>query len=41
MDVIQKSINSVDMRKEWIDKGINDAKLFLENLREPCVKTVP
>ena len=45
MDVIQKSINSVDMRKEWIDKGINDAKLFLEkvkveNLREPCVKSL-
>lgn len=33
MDVIQKSINSVDMRKEWIDKGINDAKLFLEKVK--------
>jgi len=30
LDVIQASINSSQMRKEWIDKGINDAKLFLE-----------
>jgi predicted acylesterase/phospholipase RssA len=30
LDVIQASINSQKMRKEWIDKGINDAKLFLE-----------
>lgn len=30
LDVIQISINSQKMRKEWIDKGINDAKLFLE-----------
>lgn len=33
MDVIQKSINSADMRKEWIDKGIIDAKLFLARIR--------
>ena len=41
MDVIQKSINSVDMRKEWIDKGIIDAKLFLARIKEPCLKTAP
>jgi predicted acylesterase/phospholipase RssA len=44
MDVIQKSLNSSDMRRDWINKGINDAKLFLENLenlKEPCVKTDP
>jgi len=29
MDVIKKSINSSEMRKDWINKGINDAKLFL------------
>ena len=44
MDVIQKSLNSADMRRNWINKGINDAKLFLENLeklKEPCVKIDP
>jgi predicted acylesterase/phospholipase RssA len=43
MDVIQQSINNTDMRKDWINKGINDAKLFLEKrlLKEPCVKTAP
>jgi predicted acylesterase/phospholipase RssA len=43
MDVIQKSISDTDMRRNWIDKGINDAKLFLEKtvLKEPCVKTAP
>ena len=43
MDVIQKSLNNMDMRKDWINKGINDAKLFLDNiiLKEPCVKTAP
>jgi predicted acylesterase/phospholipase RssA len=32
LDVIQASIHSSQMRKEWIDKGINDAKIFLANL---------
>ena len=32
MEVIQKSLNSIDMRRDWINKGINDAKIFLENL---------
>jgi predicted acylesterase/phospholipase RssA len=41
MDVIQKSLNNMDMRKDWINKGINDAKLFLDKIKEPCVKTVP
>jgi predicted acylesterase/phospholipase RssA len=41
MDVIQKILNSADMRREWINKGINDGKLFLANVREPCVKTAP
>jgi predicted acylesterase/phospholipase RssA len=43
MDVIQQSINNTDMRKDWINKGVNDAKLFLEKrtLKEPCVKTAP
>ena len=30
LDVIRASINSLEMRRQWIDKGINDAKLFLE-----------
>ena len=34
LDVIQASINSQQMRKEWIDKGINDAKLFLEKRQQ-------
>lgn len=34
LDVIQASINSSQMRKEWIDKGINDAKLFLEKRQQ-------
>ena len=33
MDVIQKSLNSVDMRRDWINKGINDAKLFLDKIK--------
>lgn len=33
LDVIQASINSQQMRKEWIDKGINDAKLFLDKMK--------
>ena len=33
MDVIQKSLNSVDMRRDWIIKGINDAKLFLDKIK--------
>ena len=41
MDVIQQSLNNTDMRKDWINKGINDAKLFLDKIKEPCVKTVP
>jgi predicted acylesterase/phospholipase RssA len=40
MDVIQKSLSSIDMRRDWINKGINDANLFLDNLREPCVKSL-
>jgi hypothetical protein len=32
MEVIQKSLNSVDMRRDWINKGINDAKIFLEKI---------
>ena len=40
MEVIQKILNSADMRREWINKGINDGKLFLANLKEPCVKTL-
>ena len=32
LDVIQASINSSQMRKEWIDRGINDAKLFLAKI---------
>jgi NTE family protein len=34
LDVIQASINSSQMRKEWIVKGINDAKLFLEKRQQ-------
>jgi predicted acylesterase/phospholipase RssA len=30
LDVIQASINSLEMRRQWIEKGVNDAKLFLE-----------
>ena len=41
MDVIQQSLNNTDMRKDWINKGINDAKLFLDKIKEPCVKTAP
>ena len=33
MDVIQKSINSTDMRRDWINKGINDAILFLNKIK--------
>jgi predicted acylesterase/phospholipase RssA len=32
MEVIQKSLNSMDMRRDWINKGINDAKIFLEKI---------
>lgn len=32
MEVIQKSLNSMDMRRDWINKGINDAKIFLEKM---------
>jgi hypothetical protein len=31
MEVIQKSLNNMEMRRDWLNKGINDAKLFLEN----------
>ena len=45
MDVIQKSISDTDMRRDWINKGINDAKLFLdkikEEVKEPYAKTAP
>jgi predicted acylesterase/phospholipase RssA len=46
LEVIQKSLNSIDMRKEWIERGITDAKLFLEKRNkepfiEPCVKIAP
>lgn len=41
MDVIQQSINNTNMRKDWINKGIDDAKLFLDKIKEPCVKTAP
>ena len=34
MDVIKKSINSSEMRKDWMNKGINDAKLFLVKQKE-------
>lgn len=30
METIQKSINSMDMRRDWIDKGKKDAEIFLE-----------
>jgi len=30
MDVIQLSLNKMEMRRDWINKGINDAKLFLD-----------
>jgi len=33
MEVIQKSLNSVDMRRDWINKGVHDAILFLEKLK--------
>jgi predicted acylesterase/phospholipase RssA len=40
LDVIQATINSLEMRKEWIDKGINDAKIFLEKIEsEKIIKT--
>ena len=32
VEVIQKSLNSIDMRKEWIERGTIDAKLFLDKL---------
>lgn len=34
MEVIQKSLNSMDMRRDWINKGINDAKIFLEKINQ-------
>jgi predicted acylesterase/phospholipase RssA len=33
LERIQESINSVDMRRQWIDKGKNDGALFLEKTR--------
>ena len=33
LERIQESINSMDMRKQWIDKGINDGLLFLEKTK--------
>jgi hypothetical protein len=30
METIQRSINSIDMRRDWIDKGKKDAQHFLE-----------
>lgn len=30
METIQRSINSIDMRRDWIDKGKKDAENFLE-----------
>jgi predicted acylesterase/phospholipase RssA len=33
METIQKSINSMDMRRDWIDKGKKDAEIFLEKIK--------
>jgi MoaA/NifB/PqqE/SkfB family radical SAM enzyme len=33
METIQKSINNIDMRRDWIDKGKKDAQNFLEKLK--------
>jgi predicted acylesterase/phospholipase RssA len=33
METIQRSINSIDMRRDWIDKGKKDAQNFLEKIR--------
>ena len=33
METIQKSINSMDMRRDWIDKGKKDAESFLEKIK--------
>jgi hypothetical protein len=33
METIQKSINSIDMRRDWIDKGKKDAHNFLEKIK--------
>jgi hypothetical protein len=34
METIQRSINSIDMRRDWIDKGKKDAQNFLEKIKE-------
>ena len=33
METIQRSINSIDMRRDWIDKGKKDAQNFLEKIK--------
>jgi predicted acylesterase/phospholipase RssA len=33
VESIQKSINDSSMRKKWIDKGLQDAKIFLEKIK--------
>jgi hypothetical protein len=38
METIQKSINSIDMRRDWIDKGKKDAQIFLEKIRNNSEK---
>ena len=40
LEVIQKSLSSIDMRKEWIDRGITDAKLFLDKLNKAKTDSV-
>ena len=33
MEAIQKSINNIDMRRDWIVKGKKDAESFLEKIK--------
>jgi predicted acylesterase/phospholipase RssA len=33
MESIQRSVNSIDMRRDWIDKGKKDAEIFLEKIK--------
>jgi len=41
LDVIRASISSSDMRRQWIERGINDAKIFLNKKRsQPIIEFI-
>ena len=40
MEAIQKSINSTDIRRDWIDKGKKDAEIFLEKIKYKEEETI-